>query len=187
MNSSSQKLLVAGYTDLVQQLTKKLGDPDQHFKDTPKRIVKGLEDMFCGVEQDPTFFLETTFTEKAYDQMIWVTDIPFVSYCRHHFLPFFGRIHFAYLPKKRVVGLSKIPRFIKVLCARPQLQENLTQEIADVFSKAVKPLGCGVIITGQHACMFARGTRTFANMRTVQLRGEFLKPHVKSEFFEGVK
>lgn len=184
---SPEELLAIGYGRFLDKVAKKLGDKDGHFDDTPERVVRALAEMCSGVDQDPGKVLSTAFTEARYDQMIWVKEIPFVSYCRHHLLPFFGMVHFAYLPAKRVVGLSKIARLVDILARRPQLQENLAEDIVSIFDEQVKPLGCGVVIEARHSCMAARGVRKDAVTRTVALRREFKKPHVKTEFLEGIK
>lgn len=182
-----EELLMAGYARYLKRIAKHLGDKDGHFDETPERVVRALREMCSGVEEDPAKVLATAFTEQRYDQMIWVKEIPFVSYCRHHLLPFLGMVHFAYLPAKRVVGLSKIARLVDILSRRPQLQENLAEDIVTIFDVEVKPLGCGVVIEARHTCMAARGIRRDAVTRTVALRNEFQKPHVKTEFLEGIK
>lgn len=180
-------LITLGLRDYLEAVKRHIGDPDGHFKETPERFVRMLDDCFWGIHEDPAAILQKSFTERKYDQMVLMADIDFVSYCRHHLLPFYGHIHFGYLPKKKIVGLSKIPRMIGILAARPQLQENLADDIVRVFDETVKPLGCGVVIRAYHSCISARGIRKNPITQTVALRGEFNTPHVKAEFLEGIR
>ncbi len=182
-----ENLLLKGYRLMCRDLEALVGDPDNHFKETPERVVKTYREIFWGCSIDPSKVLKT-FSETKYDQMIWVKDIPFVSYCRHHLWPFMGKMHFGYIPDQRVVGVSKIPRLVDILSARPQLQESLAENIVQEFDATIIPLGCGVVIEGTHTCMCARGARTNATMRTVALRGNFLsEPSTKQEFLEGIR
>lgn len=160
----------------------------EHLKDTPKRFVRGFSELISGVHQDPEAVLKTGFEENHYNQMVAVEQIDFVSVCAHHLLPFHGVVHFAYLPNKKVVGLSKIPRMVEILSRRPQIQEQLTQQIVDTFQKVVQPKGCGCMIEAWHACVGIRGVRKpNTRMRTTALAGLFLtKPSVKEEFLMGV-
>lgn len=159
-----------------------------HFQDTPRRYVKGLLELIAGVNQDPAAVLKTGFEENHYNQMVSVEQIDFVSLCYHHLLPFHGVVHFAYLPNKRVVGLSKIPRMVEILARRPQIQERLTQQIVEVFQKAVQPKGCACMIEAWHSCVGIRGVRKpNTRMRTTALTGWFLaRPAVKEEFLLSV-
>lgn len=158
-----------------------------HVKDTPKRVVKAYQEYFEGCKVDPKSVLTTMFVDQDYDEMVEVLDIEFVSYCEHHLVPFLGKVHFAYLPKKKIVGLSKIPRLIDVLAHRPQVQERLSVEIVDTFQEVVQPKGCGVVIEAFHLCMIARGVRKErAYTKTTALRGCFKKSDVKSEFLNSL-
>jgi GTP cyclohydrolase I len=158
-------------------------DPE-HTKDTPHRVVHAFAEMMSGCLIDPVTVLQTTFNEASYSQMIVVADMDFVSLCSHHLLPFFGHVHFAYLPDKLLVGLSKIPRLVEVLARRPQIQEKLTDQIATAFQDKLHPKGCGVVVDAWHSCVSIRGVRkTNVRMRTAHLLGEFQEPDVKAEFF----
>lgn len=162
--------------------------PAEHVADTPGRVVRAFQELFSGVSQDPASVLQVTFSEAIYDQMIVVADIDFVSVCEHHLLPFFGMVHFGYLPNKRVVGLSKIPRLVEILSRRPQIQEALTQQIADAFQENVQPHGCGVLIEAWHSCVAIRGVRKpQTRMITTALKGVFRQGDVKAEFLAAAR
>jgi GTP cyclohydrolase I len=160
----------------------------EHTKQTPRRVTAAYAELLSGVDKDPAEVLRTSFEESSYNQMITVESIDFMSVCVHHLLPFYGTCTFAYLPDKRIVGLSKIPRMVDILAHRPQVQERLTQQIVDVFQEVVQPLGCGALIKAWHGCVALRGVKKAnARMRTTALRGYFLnKPEVKAEFLAGV-
>lgn len=151
--------------------------------DTPKRVVKAYTELTQGYAIDPATILATTFDVGDVDQMIHVRDITFVSLCEHHMLPFTGTAHVAYIPQQRVVGLSKIPRTVHAYAARLQVQERLTQQIADALQTHLDPLGVGVTITAHHACMGLRGARQpDAQMTTTALTGVFRDSTVRTEF-----
>jgi len=164
-------------------------DPS-HLKDTPDRLVRMYDEIFWGTRKDPAAALNTSFAGDTHDQMIIVQDVEFTSWCSHHFLPFSGKWHFAYIPGDSIVGLSKIPRMIEILAARPQVQEGLAEDIVGTFQQTVQPLGCAVVLEATHTCMQARGVRKNGTMRTTALRGVFRDPrssHVKAEFFTAIK
>ena len=163
------------------------GDGD-HVKDTPQRYVRGLLELISGVGQDPAAVLKTGFAESHYDQMISVEEIDFTSLCKHHLLPFEGTVAFGYLPNKRIVGLSKIPRMVEILSRRPQTQEQLTQQLVEVFQKTLRPKGCIAMVEARHGCLCYRGAKKpNARMRTTALTGLFLtRPAVKEEFLLAV-
>lgn len=158
-----------------------------HFTDTPKRFRKALEEYFSGVFESPESMLRTSFIKGSYDEMILLTEVPFVSHCSHHLAAFIGTYTFGYLPKKHIVGLSKIPRMIEVFCNRPQVQENLSQQIVETFQKIVKPRGCGVVMDAVHHCACIRGVKKTFNTRTAALTGAFHKDSIKGEFYHAVK
>jgi GTP cyclohydrolase IA len=164
--------------------THSLPGMEQHIAETPMRVIKFWKEMLSGTHLDAGACLNTDFAEAKYDQMIFVRDIDFVSVCAHHMAPFVGKAHFAYLPDKSVVGLSKIPRMIDVLSRRLQIQEQLTQQIVDTFQGVVKPRGCAVQIESWHSCVAIRGIRKAnSKMITTALSGLFLeKAEVKQEF-----
>ena len=159
----------------------------EHWKDTPSRMAKHYEAMFWGAAHDPGDVLKT-FEETEADQIILVEGIEYVSWCSHHLLPFMGTVDFAYIPDGRIVGLSKIPRMVQILAARPQVQERLTQQIAGAFQEVVKPKGVAVLMKGAHTCMMARGVeQRAARMKTSVMLGAFRdKEAARNEFFSMV-
>ena len=173
--------------ELIRNLLIAIGEnPDREgLIDTPKRVVKSWNDIFAGYKQTPEEVLKTFFT-VAYDEMIICKDIEFYSNCEHHMLPFYGKCHIAYIPDNRVVGLSKMPRLLEVFARRLQVQERLTEQIADSMMSIIKPKGVGVKIEAKHNCMVCRGVqKQNSSMITTALRGNFKEPHVKQEFQNG--
>lgn len=173
----------------VRALIEYIGDDPtrEGLVDTPRRVLKAYRELFAGYKQDPKEILARTFSEGiSYDQMIIVKDIPFTSFCEHHMLPFEGVVHVGYLPKDRVVGLSKIPRVVDCFAKRLQVQERLTDEIANAIQEHLMPFGVGVMIESSHSCMTMRGIqKKGAVMRTTALRGDFLeRDDLKHEFYD---
>ncbi len=133
-------------------------DPDRDgLKRTPERIAKAIQFLTRGYQEDPAKLLRGALFDVDYDEMVIVKDIEVFSLCEHHMLPFFGKVHVAYLPKGRVIGLSKIPRLVDVFARRLQVQERLTKQIADAIQEAIEPIGVGVVIEARHLCMMMRG------------------------------
>ena len=166
-------------------------DPEREgLLDTPKRVVKAYEEIFAGYDQDPREILSTTFGENGnYDEMVVLDPIPFHSTCEHHMLPFAGYAHIAYLPKDRVVGISKLARLVDCFARRLQIQEKMTTEIADTLYEVLEPLGCGVVLKATHMCMTMRGVKKEgARMKTSRLHGLFkTDPAVRREFFDLIR
>ncbi len=134
-------------------------DPDREgLKDTPARIGRMYAEVFAGLREDPETVLATVFTED-YDEIVLVKDIPFYSMCEHHLLPFFGKAHVAYLPKTKIVGISKLARAVEHFARRPQVQERLTNQVADLVTDALQPRGVAVVMEATHTCMTMRGVR----------------------------
>jgi GTP cyclohydrolase IA len=134
-------------------------DPEREgLAETPERIARMYSEVFSGLRQDPVEYLRTGF-EEGHDEMVVARDIPFFSMCEHHFLPFFGTIHIGYIPKGRIVGISKLARVADALARRPQVQERLTSQIADAIVEGVDPLGAGVVVEAEHLCMIMRGVK----------------------------
>ncbi len=129
------------------------------LRETPRRIAEMYEELFEGLHQDPLEVLTVGFEEEEHQEMVILRDIPFYSMCEHHFLPFHGVAHIGYIPEKRIVGISKLARVVEILARRPQLQERLTGQIADVIMEGLQPKGVGVIIEAEHLCMTARGIK----------------------------
>src|SRR5262245_873665 len=149
-------------------------DPDREgLQDTPARVARMYAEMFAGLHQDPRTHLRRLFTQK-YDEMVLVKDIHFESMCEHHLLPFIGKAHVAYLPQGKVVGISKIARVIEVLARRPQVQEKMTEDIADLLMGELDAGGVGVILEAMHTCMSIRGVRKTDSVTTTSaMRGTF--------------
>lgn len=181
-----QFLVVAVAKYLRQEKFKALFDMNESSR-TAGRFVKMLEEWFAGASKDAAAPLNVGFEEKAYDEMVVLADVEFTSYCAHHLAPFSGTYTFAYIPKDTIVGLSKIPRMVEILAARPQVQERLSQAIVQTFQQTVKPNGCGVIMDAVHTCMCTRGVRKRSNTRTTALAGAFKKDAAtRAEFLAAV-
>lgn len=170
--------------DNVRRLLEAIGeDPTRDgLLDTPRRVVKAWTEMTAGMHMDPADVLATTF-DVPYDELVAVTGIPFVSLCEHHVLPFVGTVSVGYLPGTRVVGLSKLARVVDIYAKRLQVQERMTQQIAEAIQTHLKPQGVGVIVRGTHSCMSARGIQKEAEMRTSAMLGKFRdNPALRAEF-----
>ena len=140
------------------------------IRDTPRRVAKAYAEVFGGLHQDASQHLARVFEQRG-DELITVTGIGFFSMCEHHLLPFFGKAHVAYLPQGgRVVGLSKLARTVEVFARRPQLQERLTEQVADALMEHLDPAGCIVMVEAEHLCMKMRGVRTAESMMTTFVR-----------------
>ena len=158
--------------------------------DTPKRVVKAYRDWYAGYDQDPREFLSKTFSETGgYDEIVMLKDIRVESHCEHHMAPFIGSAHVAYLPNKRVVGISKLARVTRIFSKRMQVQEKLTAEIANCLQDVLKPRGVAVVIEAQHECMTTRGiNEPGISMVTSQLLGKFrTDPSTRKEFYSMIK
>ena len=143
----------------VREILEAIGeDPArQGLVRTPERVDKALKFLTSGYRTDIQEVLNGAFYEVKYDEMVVVRDIEFFSMCEHHMLPFYGKMHVAYLPNKKVIGLSKIPRLVDVFARRLQIQERLTQQVAQTIQETINPLGVGVICEAKHLCMMMRG------------------------------
>jgi GTP cyclohydrolase I len=140
------------------------------IRDTPRRVAKAYAEVFAGLHQTAEDHLGRVFEQKC-DELITVTGIGFHSMCEHHLLPFFGKAHVAYLPQAgRVVGLSKLARTVEVFAKRPQLQERLTEQVADALMDHLDPAGCVVMVEAEHLCMKMRGVKTADSMMTTFVR-----------------
>jgi GTP cyclohydrolase I len=149
-------------------------DPDREgLQETPARVARMYAEMFAGLHTDARQHLQRTFTQK-YDEMVLVKDIQFASMCEHHLLPFYGKAHIAYLPNGTVLGLSKLARVVEAVARRPQVQERMTETIADLITEELVPRGVAVVIEAAHSCMSIRGVRsTHAQTVTSAMRGAF--------------
>jgi len=155
------------------------------LKDTPSRVRKAYEFIYGGYKENPKEILEKALFTTSNEEMVLVKDIEFYSTCEHHLLPIIGRVHVAYIPDGKVVGLSKIPRVVNVFARRMQIQEQLTEQIADAIMEAVEPKGVAVVIQARHMCMEMRGVEKINSTTTSSaLRGLFKKNEkTRSEFF----
>tara|TARA_B100000029_G_scaffold514330_1_gene616739 strand:- start:860 stop:1402 length:543 start_codon:yes stop_codon:yes gene_type:complete len=172
-------------TEAVQTLIRTIGEnPDRDgLLDTPKRVVKALQEMTSGYALDPVDVLTTTFDE-SYDEMVVVKEYPFISLCEHHMLPFAGVAKVGYIPVDRVVGLSKLGRLVDCYARRLQIQERLTNQIGKALDNVLNPLGSAVVLKATHECMAHRGVNKSAEMVTSYLSGAFrTDATVRSEFF----
>src|SRR5215469_9834803 len=144
----------------VREILLAVGEnPDREgLQETPARVARMYAELFSGLHCDPRQFLSKTFTQK-YDEMVLERNIEFASTCEHHLLPFLGKAHIAYLPRGKIVGLSKLARIVEVLSRRPQVQERMTEEIADLLMAALDARGVAVILEASHTCMTIRGIR----------------------------
>jgi GTP cyclohydrolase I len=184
---NNEILSEATLADLYREVLLRLGEnPDRDgLKRTPERVEKAIQFLTRGYTENPAKLLQDALFDVDYDEMVIVKDVEMFSLCEHHMLPFYGKVHVAYLPKGKVIGLSKIPRLIDIFARRLQVQERLTKEIADTIQNAIDPIGVGVVIEARHLCMMMRGvekqhsaTVTSAMLGAFrddqQTRGEFL-------------
>lgn len=174
----------------VREILLAIGEnPDREgLERTPERIAAAYAELFAGLHDDPRRHLARTFDERHHE-MVVLRDIPFASCCEHHLLPFIGRAHIGYIPRGRIVGVSKLARLVEGYARRPQVQERLTSEIADAIIEELRPDGCGVIIAATHTCMTIRGIqKPGAEMVTSAVRGGFRhRPQTRAEFFAIVR
>ena len=176
---------------LVVALLKELGeDPGRKgVERTPARVARAFRLLTSGYEQDPATILNDALFEVSYDEMVLVKDIDFYSLCEHHLLPFFGRVHVAYIPNGKIVGLSKLPRLVEMFSRRLQVQERLTTEIAGTIESVLSPRGVGVVVEAIHLCMMMRGVeKQNAFAITSSMRGAFnADPKTRAEFMELIR
>ena len=153
------------------------------LRDTPRRIAEMYEEIFGGLAIDPLEYLKVGF-EVAHDEMVLLRGIPFYSMCEHHFLPFHGEAHVGYVPDGRVVGISKLARVVEAYARRPQIQEQLTSQVADAIMDVLQPDGVAVVIEAEHLCMTMRGVKKpGSRMMTSAMRGTFRQsPVTRAEF-----
>ncbi len=166
-------------------------DPDREgLLGTPARVVRAYEEWFAGYFDDPREYLRRTFEEVAgYDEMVLLRDIRFESHCEHHMAPIIGRVHIGYLPRRRVVGISKLVRLVDVYAKRMQVQEKMTAEIASCLNAVLKPSGVAVVVEGAHECMTTRGVhRSDVTMVTSRMLGVFRTNFkTRQEFLAAIK
>jgi GTP cyclohydrolase I len=175
----------------VRGILQELGeDPDRDgLERTPHRVARSYRFLTKGYSEDPVTILNNALFDVSYDEMVLVKDIDFFSLCEHHMLPFFGRVHVAYIPNGKVVGLSKIPRLVEMFARRLQVQERLTMQIAETIEKVLKPTGVAVVVESVHLCMMMRGVeQQNAFAITSSLKGLFQSDSkTRSEFMELIR
>jgi GTP cyclohydrolase I len=149
----------ASFEDLVREMIVRLGEDPQRegLLRTPDRVHRAYEHLTKGYSEDAEAMLKKALFAVTYDEMVIVKDVEMFSLCEHHILPFFGKVHVAYIPNGKVIGLSKIPRLIEIFSRRLQIQERLTTQIAETIQKAIEPQGVGVVVEARHLCMMMRG------------------------------
>src|SRR5256886_9429788 len=159
LETTNPTLTSATFEDLVREMLVRLGeDPEREgMLRTPARVHKAFEFLTRGYSEDPESMLKGALFTVTYDEMVIVKDVEMFSLCEHHLLPFFGKVHVAYIPNGRVLGLSKIARLIELFSRRLQIQERLTTQIAETIQKVIEPQGVGVVIEARHLCMMMRG------------------------------
>jgi len=157
--TATPTLTSASYEELVREMIVRLGeDPDREgLTRTPERVKKAYDYLTRGYKEDPEALLRKALFTVTYDEMVIVKDIEMFSLCEHHMLPFFGKVHIAYIPNGKVIGLSKLPRLVEIFSRRLQIQERLTTQIAETIQKTIEPQGVGVVIEARHLCMMMRG------------------------------
>ncbi len=163
--------------DAVRVLIRWAGDNPirEGLEETPSRVVRSYEEFYAGYQQDPVEILRTTFEEtEGYDEMVVLKDIPFESHCEHHMVPVIGKAYVAYLPNKRVVGISKLVRVVEAYAKRLQIQEKMTAQIANAINDTLHPKGVAVVVQGEHQCMTTRGVhKPGVSMVTSTMLGAF--------------
>jgi GTP cyclohydrolase I len=200
VNGNRQKLdeEVIGQTGLERVSTQDIyreiirrydADPTRDgLEKTPERIEKSLEFLTKGYREDPGKVLHGALFDVAYDEMVIVKDIEMYSLCEHHMLPFFGKVHIAYIPDGKVIGLSKAPRLVEVFARRLQVQERLTRQIAEAIQEAIHPQGVGVVIEARHLCMMMRGVeKQNSSTVTSAMLGVFQKQNTRAEFLSLIR
>ncbi|HEY9086973.1 MAG TPA: GTP cyclohydrolase I FolE [Anaerolineaceae bacterium] len=174
----------------VAQMLAAFGEDPQRegLRDTPERMARMYEELLAGYRTDPVELVNDALFEVEYDEMVIVRDIEFYSLCEHHMLPFMGRAHVAYIPKGRVIGLSKIPRVVDLFARRLQVQERMTRQIADFLDELLHPVGVAVVVEALHMCSAMRGVKKHdARMTTSAMLGAFrTEMMVRMEFLDSI-
>ncbi len=189
--TKTEKLIKAPpreFEDAIRTILNAVGeDPSREgLRGTPRRVAKSLGELTSGYEADIDALFKSALFDVRYNEMVLVKEINFYSLCEHHMLPFFGTAAVAYIPKKKIIGLSKIPRLIEIFSRRLQVQENLTRQIAETLKSKLAPLGVGVILKARHLCMEMRGVRSLdAPTVTSSMLGCFQKDsRTRDEFLK---
>ena len=180
-----QSLAEASLQGLIREMLVRLGeDPERDgLRQTPERMERAMQHLTRGYQQDPEQVLVSAMFDVAYDEMVIVKDIEMFSLCEHHLLPFFGKVHVAYIPQGKVIGLSKVPRLVDVFARRLQVQERLTTQIAEAIECAISPQGVGIVIEARHLCMMMRGVeKQHSSTITSSMLGAFRSKETRDEF-----
>lgn len=180
-----QLLESASLLDLTTEMLARLGeDPKRDgLLRTPERMEKSMLYLTKGYQENPREVLLGAMFDVAYDEMVIVKDIEMFSLCEHHLLPFFGKVHVAYIPRGKVIGLSKVPRLVDILARRLQVQERLTTQIAEAIQSAIQPQGVGVVVEARHLCMMMRGVeKQNSSTITSAMLGTFREKETRNEF-----
>lgn len=187
LNSFKNIMLKKNPSNLIRSLLLHIGEnPEREgLKKTPERVIRSYETLFSGYKKDPRDLL-TVFDGENYDEMIVAKNIEFYSMCEHHMLPFFGDAHIGYIPRKKIIGLSKLPRMVDIYARRMQNQERLTSQIAQSFQELLNPRGVGVVIQARHFCVMCRGVeKQRSEFITSSLLGSFKNNlNTRSEFLK---
>ncbi len=189
-NKATYNVDIEQISEATKMIIKAIGEDEtrEGLIRTPDRVARAYDEIFRGYKVDEKSLINDALFNVDYDQMVIVKDIKFYSMCEHHVLPFFGKAHVAYLPKGKVIGLSKIPRIVEMFAHRLQVQERLTQQIAEFIQDAIRPLGVAVVIEAQHLCMMMRGVKKEeATMTTSAMLGGF-RTHLETrlEFLDRI-
>ena len=179
-----------GMEELIRQMLVSLGeDPTREgLLDTPKRVAKSMDYLTSGYQLQPADVVNDALFTVDYDEMVIVKDIEMFSMCEHHMLPFFGKVHVAYIPNGKVIGLSKLPRLVEVFARRLQVQERMTTQIAEAIQEIIQPQGVGVVVEARHLCMMMRGVeKQHSSAVTSAMLGTFRQPSTRNEFLSLVR
>src|SRR5689334_22323232 len=180
----------ATFEELVREMIIRLGEDPQRegLERTPERVHRALEQLTRGYKEDAEAILRGALFTVGYDEMVIVKDIEMFSLCEHHMLPFFGKVHVAYIPNGKVIGLSKLPRLVEVFSRRLQVQERLTTQIAETIQEVIKPQGVGVVCESRHLCMMMRGVeKQHSAAVTSSMLGVFRDLDTRSEFLSLIR
>lgn len=182
-NIDCNKPIKESYSTIIKKLGEDIAR-DGLIK-TPERAAKAMQFLTQGYEQDAAEILESAMFDETYDEMVIVKDIEIYSLCEHHILPFFGKVHIAYIPNGKIVGLSKIPRIVDVFARRLQVQERLTEQILNCINDTLNPQGVAVVIEASHMCMMMRGVQKQNSVTTTSgFKGAFRNMETRNEFLK---
>jgi GTP cyclohydrolase I len=188
--SSASQVHKAGIQAAVREILEHIGENSERegLRRTPERVARMYDELTAGYYVEPISLINDALFEVDYDQMVVVKDIDFYSLCEHHLLPFFGRVHIAYVPDGKVIGLSKIPRIVEMFARRLQVQERMTKQIADFIQEVLHPKGVAVVVEGAHMCSMMRGVKKAnATMTTSAMLGSFREnSKTRAEFMEHI-